>query len=177
MIASLSRIEYVFDTSRSTNLAIGDVRVYAVEHVFAALKAYQIDNLVIELTNLEPPVGNGSSDIFTPIFLGAKGREDQKALTPLFLLGEYIPFPSVSKYGVYGSFYPNKTETIFKDQDVEPTKKQIYYSADDITRHVEEIASYGTKEDYNLLCVTFLPDLFVLICKLRSSSSRSFEVF
>ncbi|KAM9954873.1 hypothetical protein ACTFIW_000976 [Dictyostelium discoideum] len=52
------RIEYVFETSRSTNLAIGDVRVYTAEHVLA----YQIDNLL--LTNLEPPVGNGSSDIF-----------------------------------------------------------------------------------------------------------------
>ncbi|KAM9975928.1 hypothetical protein ACTFIR_009769 [Dictyostelium discoideum] len=69
-----------------------------------------------------------------------------------------------------------------KDQDVEQTKKQIYYSTDDHKRHVEEIVvrfifilSYGTKVDYNLLGVTFHPDIVVLLCKLRSSSSRSLE--
>ncbi len=56
--------EYVFDTSRSTNLAINDVRIYTVEHVLAAIRAYEIDNLTIELSALEPPAGNGSSDVF-----------------------------------------------------------------------------------------------------------------
>ncbi|KAM9957108.1 hypothetical protein ACTFIR_003845 [Dictyostelium discoideum] len=117
------RIEYVFDTSRSTNLAIGDVRVYAVEHVFAALKASGDIQIVAHRHQY---------------FWELKDVKIKKLLTPLFL-GEYIPIPSLSKYGVHRSFYPNKTESIFKDQDVEPTKKQIYYSTDDITRHVEEI--------------------------------------
>ena len=56
--------EYVFDTSRSTNLAIDDVRIYTVEHVLAAIRAYEIDNLCIEFSALEPPAGNGSSDVF-----------------------------------------------------------------------------------------------------------------
>ena len=57
-------IEYVFDTSRSTNIGIKDVRIYTVEHVLAALKAYEIDNLCIEISGIEPPAGNGSSDVF-----------------------------------------------------------------------------------------------------------------
>ncbi|MBS0634575.1 MAG: UDP-3-O-acyl-N-acetylglucosamine deacetylase [Verrucomicrobia bacterium] len=57
-------VEYVFDTSRSTNLAINDVRIYTVEHVLAAVRAYEIDNLCIELSAHEPPAGNGSSDVF-----------------------------------------------------------------------------------------------------------------
>lgn len=57
-------VEYVFDTSRSTNLAINDVRIYTVEHVLAAIRSYEIDNLCIELSALEPPAGNGSSDVF-----------------------------------------------------------------------------------------------------------------
>lgn len=57
-------VEYVFDTSRSTNLAVNDVRIYTVEHVLAAVRAYEIDNLCIELSALEPPAGNGSSDVF-----------------------------------------------------------------------------------------------------------------
>ena len=59
--------EYVFDTSRSTNLAIGEMKIYTVEHVLAALKAYDIDNVCIELNGIEPPAGNGSSDVFVEL--------------------------------------------------------------------------------------------------------------
>ncbi len=78
-------IEYVFDTSRSTNLAIGDVRIYTVEHVLAALKAYEIDNLLIELTNVEPPAGNGSSDVFVDMIEKA-GICEQDAIVPIIKL-------------------------------------------------------------------------------------------
>ncbi len=68
-------IEYVFDTSRSTNLALGDVRIYTVEHVLAALRAYDIDTLCIELNNVEPPAGNGSSDVFVSMIEEAGVQE------------------------------------------------------------------------------------------------------
>lgn len=54
----------VCDTLRSTTIGVGNVRVHTVEHVLAAVRAYQIDNLVIEVSSIEPPVGNGSSDVF-----------------------------------------------------------------------------------------------------------------
>jgi UDP-3-O-[3-hydroxymyristoyl] N-acetylglucosamine deacetylase len=57
-------LDYVFDTSRSTNIGIHDVRIYTVEHVLAAIRAYEIDNVCIELSSVEPPAGNGSSDVF-----------------------------------------------------------------------------------------------------------------
>lgn len=57
-------LEYVFDTSRSTTIGIKDVRIHTVEHVLAAIRAYRIDNLCIELSDIEPPIGNGSSDVF-----------------------------------------------------------------------------------------------------------------
>jgi UDP-3-O-[3-hydroxymyristoyl] N-acetylglucosamine deacetylase len=57
-------LEYVQDTSRSTTIGIKEVRVHTVEHVLSALKAYYIDNVCIEINAIEPPVGNGSSDVF-----------------------------------------------------------------------------------------------------------------
>lgn len=78
-------VEYVFDTSRSTNLAAHDVRVYTVEHVLAALRAYEIDNLCIELSALEPPAGNGSSDVFVRM-LHEAGVVEQSATVPIFAL-------------------------------------------------------------------------------------------
>lgn len=78
-------VEYVFDTSRSTNLAIDDVRIYTVEHVLAALRAYEIDNLCIELSALEPPAGNGSSDVFVNM-LHQAGIIEQSATTTIVSL-------------------------------------------------------------------------------------------
>ncbi len=54
-------IEYVQDTSRSTTIGIGNVRVHTVEHVLAALYAYGIDNVKVQVSSAEPPVGDGSS--------------------------------------------------------------------------------------------------------------------
>lgn len=83
-------VEYVFDTSRSTNLAVGDVKIYTVEHVLAALKAYQIDNLLIELTNLEPPAGNGSSDVFVEMIEKAGVLIQEDATVPILSLSKPV---------------------------------------------------------------------------------------
>lgn len=75
-------VENVVDTSRNTTIGIKDVCIYTVEHVLAALCAYQIDNLIVELSNIEPPVGNGSSDVFVEIIEQA-GVLEQEADQPI----------------------------------------------------------------------------------------------
>ena len=83
--------EYVFDTSRSTNISINDVRIYTVEHVLAALRAYEIDNVCIELSGIEPPAGNGSSDVFVELIEKA-GIEEQNGEVPLLKLKSPVYF-------------------------------------------------------------------------------------
>lgn len=78
-------VEYVFDTSRSTNIGIKNLKIYTIEHVLAALKAYSIDNLIVELDNIEPPVGNGSSDIFVEM-IESSGIEEQEQTLPIVQL-------------------------------------------------------------------------------------------
>ncbi|MHB1687207.1 MAG: bifunctional UDP-3-O-[3-hydroxymyristoyl] N-acetylglucosamine deacetylase/3-hydroxyacyl-ACP dehydratase [Ignavibacteriaceae bacterium] len=51
----------VVDVSRGTTLGIGEAKVHTVEHVLAAVVGLQIDNIIIELDGIEPPVGDGSS--------------------------------------------------------------------------------------------------------------------
>lgn len=80
-----ANIEYVCDNSRSTNIGLGDVRILTVEHVLAALRAYEIDNLVVELSSIEPPVGNGSSDVFVDMIEKA-GILQQRDKVPLIKL-------------------------------------------------------------------------------------------
>ncbi len=69
----------VVDTSRSTILGDGPVRIHTVEHVLAAVRAFGIDNLIIELSNIEPPVGDGSSLPFVEMFHQAgKVQQDEE---------------------------------------------------------------------------------------------------
>lgn len=67
----------VVDTSRSTILGNQSFKVHTVEHVLAAVKAFGIDNLIIELSNIEPPVGDGSSLPFVEMLKEA-GRVEQE---------------------------------------------------------------------------------------------------
>lgn len=76
-------VEYVKDTGgRSTTIGINDIRIHTVEHVLAAVRAYSIDNLIIEISSIEPPVGNGSSDVFVTLIEEA-GIEEQEATKPI----------------------------------------------------------------------------------------------
>jgi UDP-3-O-[3-hydroxymyristoyl] N-acetylglucosamine deacetylase/3-hydroxyacyl-[acyl-carrier-protein] dehydratase len=71
-------IEHVIDITRGTTLGINDVKVHTVEHVLAAIAGLQIDNLIVELSNSEPPGVDGSSKPFVDTLLKA-GIADQDA--------------------------------------------------------------------------------------------------
>lgn len=82
-------VEYVQDTSRSTTLGIGDVRIHTVEHILAAVHAFGIDNLCIQITEAEPPIGDGSSAVFVEIIENA-GIREQAAETSIASLKKPI---------------------------------------------------------------------------------------
>lgn len=82
-------LEYVCDTSRSTTIGIADVRIHTVEHVLAAVRACRVDNLIIEISSIEPPVGNGSSDIFIDMIKNA-GVVKQQGSTPVVHLNQPV---------------------------------------------------------------------------------------
>lgn len=72
-----AHVSSVCDTSdRCTVLGNQACKIYTVEHLMAALYANQVDNVLIELSNIEPPVGNGSSDVFVDLIQEA-GIEQQ----------------------------------------------------------------------------------------------------
>ncbi|MFH1372380.1 MAG: bifunctional UDP-3-O-[3-hydroxymyristoyl] N-acetylglucosamine deacetylase/3-hydroxyacyl-ACP dehydratase [bacterium] len=76
--AVIADIDHVADISRGTTLQNGDAMVYTVEHVLAALAGLQIDNMIVELDNNEPPVGDGSARPYVDKLLEA-GIENQAA--------------------------------------------------------------------------------------------------
>ncbi|MCB0729389.1 MAG: bifunctional UDP-3-O-[3-hydroxymyristoyl] N-acetylglucosamine deacetylase/3-hydroxyacyl-ACP dehydratase [Ignavibacteriae bacterium] len=83
--------EYVVDISRGTTLGIGDAKVYTVEHVLAAVAGLQIDNIIIELDGIEPPIADGSSKPFVDKLLEA-GIVKQKEPKDYLIIDETITF-------------------------------------------------------------------------------------
>jgi UDP-3-O-[3-hydroxymyristoyl] N-acetylglucosamine deacetylase/3-hydroxyacyl-[acyl-carrier-protein] dehydratase len=70
--------DHVTDISRGTTLSVGDASVHTVEHVLAAVAGLEFDNVRIELTANEPPIGDGSSAPYVETLLEA-GFEEQAA--------------------------------------------------------------------------------------------------
>jgi UDP-3-O-[3-hydroxymyristoyl] N-acetylglucosamine deacetylase / 3-hydroxyacyl-[acyl-carrier-protein] dehydratase len=71
-------IDHVVDLQRGTTLGLGKVKVHTVEHVLAAIAGLQIDNMKIELSNSEPPAGDGSAWPYVQALLEA-GIAEQDA--------------------------------------------------------------------------------------------------
>lgn len=70
--------ENVGDTSLSTSLMNGDVRVSTVEHLMSAMAGLGIDNAYVELSASEVPIMDGSAGPFV-FLLQSAGVEEQDA--------------------------------------------------------------------------------------------------
>lgn len=118
-----AKIEHVCDTSRSTTIGSKNAAVHTIEHVLAAVRAYNIDNLSIEIKGIEPPVGNGSSDIFVDM-IEESGIIEQDEEKPILKIKDPISWSQGDIYMVafphdgyrisYTLNYPNST--ILKSQ-------------------------------------------------------------
>ena len=56
-----ARVDLVVDTTRSTTLGRGALKIHTVEHVLAALAGCEIDNAIVEIDANEPPIADGSA--------------------------------------------------------------------------------------------------------------------
>ena len=70
--------ENVVNTNRGTVLSRNEVQVSTVEHAFAALYAYGIDNCLIEVNAPEFPILDGSAIIYANEIERA-GKKEQEA--------------------------------------------------------------------------------------------------
>ena len=74
-----ARAENVGDTTLSTTLTKGDVRVSTVEHLLSAMAGLGIDNAYVELSAPEVPIMDGSAGPFVFLIQSAGIEEQQKA--------------------------------------------------------------------------------------------------
>ena len=57
------------DTTLSSTLIVDNVKVATVEHLMSALACYGVDNLIIEISDEEIPIMDGSSNSFLYLFI------------------------------------------------------------------------------------------------------------
>ena len=89
-------VDHVVDISRGTTIELGAARVHTVEHVMAALVGLQIDNILIELDNNEPPVGDGSAKPYVDCLLQS-GFEIQDAPKDYLIIDQTVHYHNEEK--------------------------------------------------------------------------------
>jgi UDP-3-O-[3-hydroxymyristoyl] N-acetylglucosamine deacetylase/3-hydroxyacyl-[acyl-carrier-protein] dehydratase len=89
-------VDHVIDVARGTTIAVGEARVHTVEHVMAALVGLQVDNVLIDLDGIEPPIGDGSSRPYVEALLKG-GFEKQNAPKDYLIIDQPVAYRNVEK--------------------------------------------------------------------------------
>lgn len=82
---------YVVNTQRGTNLEKLGVKIQTSEHVLAACIGCDLDNLIIELNESEPPIMDGSSKYFVEA-LEKAGIDEQDTPRDYYVVKEVISY-------------------------------------------------------------------------------------
>lgn len=93
-------VKSVVDTTRSTNIKIGNDIVYTIEHLFSAIAALQIDNLIIEVDGNEIPILDGSAKLFLDKILNS-GIKEEKVERHYFVVDKVIEWIDTSTHSEY----------------------------------------------------------------------------
>lgn len=89
-------VDHVVDVARGTTLAVGEARVHTTEHVLAAIFGLQVDNIIIELDNIEPPIADGSAKPFVDMLLKA-GFVEQEEPKDYLVIDQTIHYQNEEK--------------------------------------------------------------------------------
>ncbi len=80
----------VTNTMRATTLEQGEAKVFTVEHLLAALFAMGVDNCLVEISSVEPPVADGSSLPFLKLIESAGVTNLSELRRPPFVVKKAI---------------------------------------------------------------------------------------
>ena len=145
-------IDHVNSIKRGTALGIGEVKVYTVEHVLAAVSGLGIDNLLIEVRGVEIPAADGSSSIFVQL-LEKAGIVEQDAPRKVAVLTK--PF-NYEENGIQFLLLPNDTLKIsfhieYPNPIVGCQFDSLEINAETFREHIAEARTFAFFEDVEQL--------------------------
>ena len=84
-------VDLVVEVARGTTICLDDAKVHTVEHVLAAIVGLELDNVLIELDNIEPPICDGSAQPFVDALLKA-GFAQQEAAKDYLIIDQTVRY-------------------------------------------------------------------------------------
>ena len=142
------RAENVHATSLATTLGGPKFSVSTVEHCLSALAAFRIDNLFIDLSGPEIPIGDGSARVFMEALLAAGFSEQEEARRYLYVT-EPIFFAEGEKHA-YVVPYPGLRVTCtidFAHKAIGRSRMDIDVNESSFTREIAGARTFGFMKD------------------------------
>ena len=149
-----AKAENVGDTTLSTTLVKGEVRVSTVEHLLAAMAGLGIDNCYIELSAPEVPIMDGSAAPFV-FLLQSAGIEEQKAAKRFIRIkrpvvikdgdktASFLPFA-----GFKVSFTIDFDHPVFRERN---SHAEIDFSSTSFVKEVSRARTFGFMHEFEYL--------------------------
>lgn len=149
-----AKAENVGDTTLSTTLVKGDVRVSTVEHLLSAIAGMGIDNAVVEVSAAEVPIMDGSAGPFVFLIQSA-GIEEQNApkkfiriKRPLVVkdgdkVASFLPFD-----GFKVSFSIDFDHPVFKERTLQA---EVDFSSTSFVKEVSRARTFGFMHEIEYL--------------------------
>jgi UDP-3-O-[3-hydroxymyristoyl] N-acetylglucosamine deacetylase len=149
-----AKAENVGDTTLSTTLMKGDVRVSTVEHLLSAMAGMGIDNAIVEVSAAEVPIMDGSAGPFVFLIQSA-GIEEQTAAKKFIRIkrpvvvedgdkvASFLPFD-----GFKVSFSIDFDHPVFQDRTLEAA---VDFSSTSFVKEVSRARTFGFMHEIEYL--------------------------
>ncbi len=137
--------DLVCDTSRGTTIGVGDVKVFTIEHLMAALYALGIDNVRVEIDAEEVPILDGSSRLWVEA-IEKSGKKELEAERKYYELKE----------AVYYSDPENDIELIALPYDGFKVDLSVEFASQTVGAQLAKLNSLAEFKEEFSTCRTFV---------------------
>jgi UDP-3-O-[3-hydroxymyristoyl] N-acetylglucosamine deacetylase len=149
-----ARAENVGDTTLSTTLIVGDVRVSTVEHLLSAMAGLGIDNAYVEISAPEVPIMDGSAGPFVFLIQSA-GIEEQDAAKKFIRIKRPVTVKDGDKVasflpfnGFKVSFSIDFDHPVFRGRTVDAS---IDFSSTSFVKEISRARTFGFMHEIEFL--------------------------
>ncbi len=146
--------EFVGDTTLSTSLMKGSVKVSTVEHLLSAFAGLGIDNAFVDITTAEIPIMDGSAGPFVFLIQSA-GIEEQNALKRFIRVKRKVTVTDGDKWATFEPYHGFKVtftidfdHPLFKSHDKTAT---LDFSSLSYVKEVSRARTFGFMADFEKL--------------------------
>lgn len=141
-----AKAENVGDTTLSTTLVNGDVRISTVEHLLSAMAGMGIDNVIIEVSSDEVPIMDGSAGPFVFLIQSA-GIQEQNAAKKFIRIKKPLEVEDGEKKAAFLPFNGFKVSfaidfdhPVFKGRKLDAT---VDFSSTSFVKEVSRARTFG----------------------------------